>query len=343
MSHVRVVIELAVGIAAAALLCACGERGPAPVTLYSSVDGEFLREVVAEYEQRTGARVNIIGDTEATKTTGLVERVLAEQARPRGDVWWSSEALGSARLASEGALEPVELDEAAMGFPDGWPAHLRAPDGSWRGFAARARVICFNTERVRPEDVPRDLAELTDPKWRVGMARPQFGTTRTHMAALVSASGAEAFQRWLAEMKANGLRLFDGNSTAVRAVAQGQIDLCLTDTDDVWAAQRNGWPVDLVYEAPGGAISRGALLIPNTAGLIAGAPNRDGGLDLLQFILSPDVERMLAESDSHNAPVRPALAAEYAQWTIPDPWLVEVAAIEASAGEAMAICDEVLR
>ncbi|MFG0286280.1 MAG: extracellular solute-binding protein [Phycisphaerales bacterium JB039] len=333
-----------IGLLMAALLGACGERGPAPVTLYSSVDGEFLREVVAEYERRTGVRVNIIGDTEATKTTGLVERVLAERVRPRGDVWWSSEALGSARLASEGALEPVELDEAALGFPDGWPEHLRAPDRSWRGFAARARVICFNTERVRPEDVPRDLAELTDPKWRgrVGLARPQFGTTRTHMAALVGAHGAEAFEAWLRAMEANGMRLFDGNSTVVRAVAQGQIDLCLTDTDDVWAGQRNGWPVDLVYEAPHGAISRGALLIPNTAGLIAGAPNRAGGLDLLRFILSPDVERMLAESDSHNAPVRPGLAAEYGRWAIPDPWLVEVAAIEASAPQAMAICDEVL-
>ncbi len=335
----------ALALLAAACLAACDRAGPDPVTLYSSVDGEFLRMVAAEYEERSGVPVQIVGDTEATKTTGLVERVLAEQARPRGDVWWSSEALGTVRLAAAGALDPVDLDAAALGFPGGWPAHLRAQDGTWRGFAARARVIAFNTEAIPAADVPHDLAELTDPKWRgrVGIARPEFGTTRTHMAALVAAHGAEAFEAWLAAMVDNDMRIFDGNATAVRAVAQGQIDLCLTDTDDVWAGQRNDWPVDLVYERPGGEISRGPLLIPNTAGLIAGAPNREGGLELLKFILSPDVERLLAESDSHNAPVRPALGAEFSQWAIPEPWLVEAPAIAAAEAEAMAICARLLR
>ena len=335
--------RILLAILAALSLAACDRAQPA-VTLYSSVDTEFLRMVVSEYQRQTGVRVNIVGDTEATKTTGLIERILAEQHRPRGDVWWSSEALGSVRLAEAGALEPVELDEAALGFPDGWPGHLRADDNAWRGFAARARVICFNTDRLVAEDVPRDLAELADPKWRgrVGIARPEFGTTRTHMAALAGAHGAGAFESWLRAMKANGMRIFDGNATAVRAVAQGQIDLCLTDTDDVWAGQRNDWPVGLVYEATG-AISRGPLLIPNTAGLIRGGPNREAGLDLLGYILSPEVERLLAESDSRNAPVRPALAAKYARWAIPAPWLVGAADIAAAEREAMAICDRVLR
>jgi iron(III) transport system substrate-binding protein len=337
-------LAVAVGVLLAALpLATCGRQDPA-VTLYSSVDTEFLRMVVAEYQKQTGVRVNIVGDTEATKTTGLVERVLAEQQRPRGDVWWSSEALGSVRLAEAGALEPVELDEAALGFPDGWPSHLKGEDNAWRGFAARGRVICYNTEKFTAEDVPRDIAELADPKWRgrVGIARPEFGTTRTHMAALVAEHSGEALEGWLRAMTDNGMRIFDGNATVVRAVAQGQIDLCLTDTDDVWAGQRNGWPVDLVYEAEA-VISRGPLLIPNTAGLIRGAPNREGGLELLRYILSLEVERLLAESDSHNAPVRPTLAAEYSQWAIPDAWLVEADDIAAAEAEAMAICERVLR
>src|SRR5690606_18522089 len=127
--------------------------------------------------EQSGVRVNIVGDTEATKTTGLVERILAEQQRPRGDVWWSSEALGSVRLAEAGALEPVEIDAAGLGFPDGWPEHLKSDDNTWRGFAARARVIGYNSETFDAEEVPRDLAELTNPKWRgrVGIAQPQFG------------------------------------------------------------------------------------------------------------------------------------------------------------------------
>jgi iron(III) transport system substrate-binding protein len=73
---------------------ACSRQPPpgGEVVLYSSVDDFLLREVVAAFEAESGVRVRLVGDTEATKTTGLVERLLAERGRPREDVWWSSRA-----------------------------------------------------------------------------------------------------------------------------------------------------------------------------------------------------------------------------------------------------------
>ena len=44
-----------------------------------------------------------------------------------------------------------------------------ASDGSWCGFAARARVLIVNTDLIKnPHDYPTSVAELADPK--VGQA-----------------------------------------------------------------------------------------------------------------------------------------------------------------------------
>lgn len=315
-------------VAAGVTLLATGscERSvpPGEVVLYSSVDDAYLRALVLAFERETGIRVRVKGDTEQVKTFGLVQVVLDERSSPRADAWWSSEPFGSIRLAREGVLAPYEPACASDFGEAGWPAHLKDPQGRWHGVALRARVIAFNTDRLKPEEAPRTLRELTDEKWRgrVGIANPLFGTTRGHMGAIALEWGDEALEAWLTEMKANGMRVYDGNAAALRAVAYGEVDVCLTDTDDVWAGQRNGWPVDCVYEvveAQGEQRSFGALTFPTTAGLVNGGPNPDAARTLLEFILSERCERFLAESDSHNVPVREWVAAEFPRYAIPTP------------------------
>src|SRR5262245_53552737 len=69
------------------------------VTIYCSVDREFAEPILAEFERRNSITVRRIYDTEAGKTTGLLNRLIAEKARPRADVWWSSEIFGTIQLA----------------------------------------------------------------------------------------------------------------------------------------------------------------------------------------------------------------------------------------------------
>ncbi|QKK07176.1 MAG: hypothetical protein HND58_02715 [Planctomycetota bacterium] len=109
------------------------------MVLYSSVDDFVLRDVVSAFEAESGVKVRLLGDTEATKTTGLLERLIAERDEPRADVWWSSEPFGTIRLAGMGLLAPAgitppEITDAAL------RGRLDAADGSWFGFALRARA-----------------------------------------------------------------------------------------------------------------------------------------------------------------------------------------------------------
>jgi iron(III) transport system substrate-binding protein len=283
-------------VAVLAAMCwpaGCGRQAPPrEVVLYSSVDDYLLREVLPAFEKQSGIPVRLVGDTEATKTTGLVERLLAERDHPRADVWWSSEPFGTIRLQQEGMLAPFSVAE-------GWPSGFRAADQTWHGFALRSRVIAFNTRKLSEKDAPRTVKELADPVWkgRIGMARPQFGTTRGHVGAILAELGPAGYRVWLEGLKANGVRLYDGNSSVVRAVANGEIEAGLTDTDDVFSGQKNGWPVAFAGEG---------LAIPNTVAKVKGGPHPAEADLLIRFILSPEAEAMLEKSESRNRPVRTA-------------------------------------
>lgn len=325
---------------------------PGSVALYSSVDEPLLQSLVAYLGRATGLRIAVVGDTEATKTTGLVQRLIAERDRPRCDVWWSNEPFGTIGLARQGLLAPMaEIAGALRGA--GWPAELIGADDRWIGFAQRARAFVSSTERVADAAAPTALSDLLRQEWRgrIGMARPQFGTTRGHVAALVAAHGADRARAFLAALKANEVRMYDGNSMVVRAVAQGEIDAGLTDTDDVFAGQRNGWKVRLTLEradtdttslADGTLPSIGPLVIPNTVAIINGAPNQAEAARLVAAVVSEDVERLLAESEARNIPVRPGLASKVESVAIERPMPVRLEEVEARVDEALAIAAETL-
>ncbi|MGQ0628668.1 MAG: extracellular solute-binding protein [Phycisphaerales bacterium] len=298
-------------------VASCDHRASAgEVVLYSSVDTDFLRAVVQKFESQSGLTVRMVGDTEATKTTGLVQRLLAERAAPLADVWWSSEVLGTIKLAREGVLAPMRSPALDAEFgPAGWPARLRGAGDLWHAFAGRPRVLVHNTQLLSP--CPPDLEQVLASGKRFAMARPQFGTTRGHMAwfaALAPGSVEGGLEGLLQRMKNANVLICDGNATVVRAVSRGEAVAGMTDLDDVVAGQRNGWPVAEVYHGPlgkGDVSVAGWPVLPNSVALVKGGKNPDGARRLFEYLLSGPVEKMLAAGDSRNWPVRPAVAEKF--------------------------------
>src|SRR5262245_58729428 len=185
----------------------------------------------------------MVGDTEVKKTAGLVDRIITEMDHPQADVFWSSEVFMTIGLASKGALEPHNSDATKD-----WPKEWRDSQNRWFGFAARARVIAYSPQRVPAERVPKTwMALATDDRFkgRIVMADPRFGTTGGHLGAMkaywdskVMSGYFGAFADGLAEQ---GVRMLPGgNAGVVEAVALGEADVGMTDTDDVWAAQALG-------------------------------------------------------------------------------------------------------
>ena len=312
------------------------------VVLYTSVDDAFAKLVADAFTQQSGIAVQIVGDTEATKTTGLVTRTQAEMNQPVADVWWSSEPMGTILLDQSGALE----QGAMIGMvPLDWPTTLHGEQWSWVGIAMRSRVIAYASDRVQSPPTTMSQLASSASKGKIGMARPQFGTTRIHMAALADQWGIESFTDWLEALKANNIRLYDGNARVVQAIAMGEIDIGLTDTDDVWAGQENGWKVELIYDAidlENQWKSIGPTLIPNTVAVIKDAPNPELARQLAEFLVSPTTERLLYESTTHNTPIHASLREEFGNNLLPIDGLPDFIGAASMVREAMDACEQVL-
>jgi iron(III) transport system substrate-binding protein len=256
-----------------------------------------------EYQRRSGVRVSVVYDTEETKSTGLANRLLAEKSRPQADVFWSNEPVRTLVLKTRGVLAPYR-SPAAQGIAD----TFRDPEGLWTGFSARLRVIVYNTTKVRPEDAPRSVFDLADPRWKgqVAIADPRFGSTSFHVAALYAELGDQRMDDYFGRLKANEVKIVDGNSVVRDMVARGEVAVGLTDTDDVNVALEAKQPVAMILPDREGF---GVPVMPNMVSLIANAPHPDEGKQLIDYLLSADVERALAASEAVQIPLHTAVPA----------------------------------
>jgi len=273
------------------------------VVIYTSVDEIFARPIAARFETETGIRVLLVPDTEETKSTGLLNRLIAERARPQADVFWSGDPVRAAILKSRGISEPYQSPQA-----EDLPTLYSDADGHWTGFSARARVLIYNTDLVPEREQPTSVMDLVDPRFRdrSAIANPLFGTTSMHAAALFQVLGPERAREFFERFIENGGTIVSSNGEVRRRVAAGDFAIGITDTDDFNVALLEGRPVRAVYPDQDGM---GTLVIPNAAVLIAGAPNPAAGRRFIDFVLRPETEQALAESEAAQIPLRPSVPA----------------------------------
>jgi iron(III) transport system substrate-binding protein len=295
-----------IAVAFCAVAPACGSStssprtpsAPTTVTIYVSTDRVFSEPIVKAFEQRSGIRVSAVYDTEETKSTGLANRLLAEQAHPQADVFWSNEPVRSLVLNQRNVLatysSPSERDI---------PSIFKDQDGYWAGFSARIRVIGYNTKLVPGGSAPASVLELADTKWKnqVAIADPRFGSTSFHVAALYVMLGDDKADDFFRRLKANGVKIVSGNSVVRDMIVSGEVKVGLTDTDDVNVAVQGGAPIAMVLPDKDGM---GVPVMPNMVSLIAGAPHSEAAKLFIDYLLSPEVEAQLAKSEAVQIPLR---------------------------------------
>jgi len=267
----------------------CGRAGRT-VVCYTSVDQQYADPAFDAFEAQTGIRVLAVYDTEAAKTTGLVNRLVAEQEHAVCDVFWNNETTQMSVLIQNEVLEELP-DDAGQGIL----ARYRDPGGLWAGHAARFRVLLVNTD-VLQGPTPSSVLDLTSsayPRGSVGMAMPLFGTTAAHAAALYAVLGESRAHSFFEQVNASGVRVVDGNATVRDLVAQGALAWGITDSDDALGAVRRGDPVAVIVPDQDGI---GTLVIPSSVAMIRGGPHPEEAAILARYLLSGEVESMLAEA-----------------------------------------------
>lgn len=240
------------------------------VILYTSQDQQFAEPILAEFTKQTGIKVRPVFDSEAVKTVGLANRLLAEANHPQCDVWWSNEALRTRQLARRGTLETNSIIE----------------------FGFRSRRIVINTNQLALASAPQSLLELTNAVWRgkVALAYPMFGTTSAQFIALRRQWGVAGWEQWCRALAANQPFLVDGNSVVVKFVGRGEALIGLTDFDDIAAGQRERLPLAAL------PLSGESVLIPNSVAVVRNAPHPAHAQKLAEFLASDAVVEKLISS-----------------------------------------------
>ncbi len=266
------------------------------VTVYVSEDQVFSEPVLNAFEKETGITVNALYDTEESKSTGVMNRLLAERRNPHADVYWANEPIRAEVLKAKGVLAPYN-SPAAKGID---PV-FKDPQHYWNGFSARLRVLIVNN---RAKAVPHSVFDYADPRFkgRAVIANPLFGTTTSHIAALFTVLGDTKAEAFLDALKANGTAISTGNGESADFVAEGLYDFSLVDSDDAISRLRRGRPVHIVYPDQG-ENAPGVFVVPNTVMLIKGAPHPQAAKKLIDYLLDPKTEARLAAADCAQIPL----------------------------------------
>lgn len=263
-----------------------------------SEDQVFAEPILRDFEKETGIAVRTVFDTEEAKSTGVMNRLIAEKDNPQADVYWANEPIRAELLKQRGiaARYVSPLAETV-------PAEFKDPAGYWTGFSARARVFVVKKGLANG---PRSIRDYTDPRWkgRSVIANPLFGTTTAEIAALFTTWGDEAGAKFLDDLKKNEVRISTSNGESADLVASGESEFALVDSDDSHNRVKQGRAVEEVYpdQKEGGM---GTFIVPNASLLIEGCAHPAEARRLIDYLLSPATESKLAFADCAQIPLHP--------------------------------------
>jgi iron(III) transport system substrate-binding protein len=301
----RVIVRL---LAAAAVLAfgAAPVLAQGEVNVYSGRQEILIRPQLDAFTKATGIRVNLITASE----DALIQRMRAEGRNSPADVMLTVDVARLIRATDLGLLRTIKSEtlEGAI------PSQYRDKDGRWYGLGLRARIVYYNPDKVNPADLATYDA-LADPKWkgRICMRSSSATYNQSLLASIVAHKGAAAGEAWARGIVANMARPpTGGDREQITGVAAGECDIGVANSYYYVQMQQAGTDAEKAATAkvkavfpqqPGG----GTHVNISGGGVATNAPNPANAQKLLEFLVSPEAQKIYAEV-VFEYPVRPGVA-----------------------------------
>ncbi len=269
----------------------------AEINVYSSRHYDTDESLFRTFTERTGITVNLI-EGEGNQ---LIERMTAEGRNSPADVLITVDAGNMWRADQAGLFQPVRSEVLESRIP----ANLRHPEGHWFGLTMRARIFVYSQAAGRPEGLD-SYEDLADPAYR-GMVCSRSSSniySQSLLASIIAAHGEAAAEEWARGVVANFARPPEGNDTAqIRAVAAGQCRVAVVNSYYVGRLMASSTPADAEIGRSVGVIfpnqdDRGTHVNISGAGVAAHAPNRDGAIAFLEYMVEDEAQRLFAEGNN---------------------------------------------
>lgn len=267
-----------------------GKGGDATsITVYCGRSKAMVQGLFDAFTKKTGIKVEV----RYAKTTALANTILEEGERSPADIFFSQDAGALGALSAKGMFTTLDKDTLAK-----VDKRFQAEDGSWVGTSGRARVITYNTNKIKPEDLPKTIDGFLDPKWKGRMGwPPKNASFQAFVTALRTTKGESGAQAWLIGMKANEPRVYPKNTPAVKAVAAGEVDVAFVNHYYLHRLLKEaaGKPFPAANYHPAGDM--GAMM--NVAGIGIMKTSKAGATaaKLVAFMLSKEAQTVFANDN----------------------------------------------
>ena len=260
------------------------------LVVYSGRNEKLVGGLIAKFKE-TGVDVEV----RYAGTSELAATLLEEGDNSPADVFFSQDAGALGALSKAGRLQPITSPAASQ-----VSAKYRSADLSWVGVSGRARVLAYNPTKVPEAELPKSVLDLADPKWqgRIGFA-PTNASFQSFVTALRVKEGEPKAKEWLAALKANGAKAYEGNGQVLEAVNKGEVHVGLVNHYYLYEKARE-LGADKVFAKnhffSGG--DAGALVNVAGAGILKGAKNAAAAQQFVDFLLSAESQKYFAEKTS---------------------------------------------
>lgn len=277
------------------------------LNLYSARHYQTDEALYANFSKATGIRINRVDADDA----GIVARLQSEGAASPADVILLVDAARLWRAEIDGLFQPIRSATLEARIPPTLRAKDRGEGSSWFGFSTRARVVVYNKDSVKSEDVD-NYEELADPKNK-GKVCTRSGSHPYNLSlfgSMLEHLGAAKTEGWLQGVVANMARAPKGGDTdQIKAVASGECRIALTNTYYLARLMRSEKPADRAV------IDQIGIVFPNQTSYgthvnIAGAAvarharNRAAAVRFLEYLASDEAQRYFADGNNEWPAVR---------------------------------------
>lgn len=288
------------------------QANPQVVNVYSARHYDSDNQIYQNFTKKTGIKVNIVEG----KAEELVERIKSEGANSPADVLITVDAGNLWRAQQQGIFQPISSGVLNQAIP----ANFREPNGHWFGFSKRARVIVYNKAKVNPAQLST-YEDLSNPKWKGKIIVRSSNNiyNQSLVASMIGDAGTANTEKWVKGLVANFARPPEGNDVSqIKAVAAGVGHLTLANTYYVARLAGSQKPEDKAIASKVGVFfpnqkAQGTHTNISGAGVIKNAPNKAGAIKFLEYLASPEAQKIFAQSGFEypavaNVPISPFLA-----------------------------------
>ncbi len=258
---------------------------PVTLTVYSGRGESLVGELFKTIPDDAPFRVEV----QYGKTAEMVTRLLTEGDQSPADVIFAQDSGHLGALAERGVLTPLPDSTLAQVDPK-----FRDNNGQWVGTSGRLRVLVYDSNKLKAEDLPQSLTELADPKWKgkIGWA-PTNGSLHAHVSALRHTWGEEKTKEWLKGVQANTPTRYPKNSPQVAAANEGAIELGWVNHYYLHRLEKEGrtaqnWTFPVAGDA-------GNMLMVAGVGIRKGSKNTEAAKAFIEWLVSESSQTYFAQ------------------------------------------------